>query len=90
MYSFLLTKRAYNLSDIVFSNEKIEEFYTDYGDGNVSGSWDKVTTFYDKQGKKLLKFGLAYDNVQLLAKEVKNTQKSIIKSKKEEIEQFKK
>lgn len=90
MYSFLLTKRAYNLSDIVFSNEKIEEFYTDYGDGNVSSSWDKVTTFYDKQGKKLFKFGLAYDNVQLLAKEVKNTQKSIIKSKKEEIEQFKK
>ena len=89
MYSFLLTKRAYNLSDIVFSNEKIEKYYTDYGDGNVS-SWDKVTTFYDKQGKKLFKFGLAYGNVQLLAKEVKNTQKSIIKSKKEEIEQFKK
>lgn len=54
MYSFLLTKRAYNLSDIVFSNEKIEEFYTDYGDGNVSSSWDKVTTFYDKQGKSYL------------------------------------
>ena len=82
VYSFLLTKRAYNLSDIVFSNEKIEEFYTDYGDGNVSSSWDKVTTFYDKQGKKLFKFGLAYDNVQLLAKEVKNTQKSISNQKK--------
>lgn len=82
MYSFLLTKRAYNLSDIVFSNEKIEEFYTDYGDGNVSSSWDKLTTFYDKQGKKLFKFGLAYGNVQLLAKEVKNTQKSISNQKK--------
>lgn len=75
VYSFLLTKREYKLSDIAFSNEKIEEFYKDYGDGNVSSSWDKVTTFYDKQGKKLFKFGLAYDNVRLLTKEVKNTQK---------------
>ena len=81
VYSFFLTKREYHLSDIVFSNEKIEEFYKDYGDGNVSSSWDKVTTFYDKQGKKLFKFGLAYDNVQLLTKEVKNTQKSISNQK---------
>ena len=81
VYSFFLTKRGYHLSDIVLSNEKIEEFYKDYGDGNVSSSWDKVTTFYDKQGKKLFKFGLAYDNVRLLTKEVKNTQKSISNQK---------
>lgn len=68
VYSFFLTKREYKLSDIVFSNEKTEEFYKDYGDGNVSISWDKVTTFCNKQGEKLFKFGFAYNNVQLLEK----------------------
>ena len=77
----IIRRREYNLSDIASSNEKIEEFYKDYGDGNVTSSWDKVTTFYNKQGKKLFKFGLAYDNVQLLVKEVKNTQKSISNQK---------
>ena len=82
VYSVLLKKREYNLSDISFSNEKIEEFSRDYGDGNVSSSWDKVTTFYNKQGKKLFKFGLAYDKVQLLVRDVRNTQKSISNQKK--------
>ena len=77
----IIRRREYNLSDIASSNEKIEEFYKDYGDGNVTSSWDKVTTFYNKQGKKLFKFGLAYDNIQLLVKEVKNTQKSISNQK---------
>ena len=36
------------------------KFYKDYGDGNVSSSWDKVTTFYNKPGEKLFKFGLAF------------------------------
>ena len=36
----IFTKREYNLSDIASSNEKIEEFYKDYGDGNVSNNWD--------------------------------------------------
>ena len=40
VYSCLFTKREYNLSDIASSNEKIEEFYKDYGDGNVSNNWD--------------------------------------------------
>lgn len=71
MYSFFLTKREYKLSDIAFSNEEIEEFCKDYGDGILSSSWDKVTTFYNKQGKKLFKFGLDYDNVQLLVRDVK-------------------
>ena len=79
----IIRRREYNLSDIASSNEKIEEFYKDYGDGNVISSWDKVTTFYNKQGKKLFKFGLAYDNIQLLVKEVKNTQKKYFKSEKE-------
>lgn len=84
MYNpFVYVKREYKLSDIAFSNEKIEEFYKDYGDGNVSSSWDKVTIFYNKQGEKLFKFGLAYDNVQLLVRDVKNTQRSISNQKKE-------
>ena len=36
VYTCLFTKREYNLSDIASSNEKIEEFYKDYGDGNVT------------------------------------------------------
>lgn len=83
VYSFFLTKREYKLSDIAFSNEKIEEFYKDYGDGNVSSSWVRITIFYNKQGEKLFKFGLAYDNVQLLVRDVKNTQRSISNQKKE-------
>ncbi len=82
VYSVFLKTREYNLSDITFFNEEIEEFYRDHGDGNVTSSWDKVTTFYNKQGEKLFKFGLAYDNVQLLASDVKNTQKSISNQKK--------
>ena len=82
VYSFFLTKREYKLSDIAFSNEEIEEFCKDYGDGILSSSWDKVTTFYNKQGKKLFKFGLDYDNVQLLVRDVKNTQRSISNQKK--------
>ena len=77
VYSFLLKKREYKLSDIAFFNQEIEEFYTDHGDGCVSSSWDKVTTFYNRQGKKLFKFGLAYDNVPLLVRDVKKTQKRV-------------
>ena len=36
----IIRRREYNLSDIASSNEKIEEFYKDYGDGNVSNNWD--------------------------------------------------
>lgn len=82
VYSFLLKKREYKLSDIAFSDEEIEAYYRDLGDGDVTNSWDKVTIFYNKQGEKLFKFGLAYDNVQLLARDIKNTQKSISNQKK--------
>lgn len=82
VYSFFLKKKEYKLSDIAFSNQIIEDFYMDHGDGYVSRSWDKVTTFYNKQGKKIFKFGLAYENVELLAREVKNAQKSISNQKK--------
>ena len=82
VYSVFLKTREYNLSDITFFNEEVEEFYRDHGDGMATSSWDKVITFYNKQGKKLFKFGLDYDNVQLLASDVKNTQKSISNQKK--------
>ena len=77
IYSILLKKREYPLSDIVFFKERTEEVYADHGDGNVAGSWDRVTTFYNRRGEKIFKFGLAYDNVHLLAKDVQNIQKSI-------------
>ena len=88
MYSFFLTKREYKLSDIAFSNEEIEEFCKDYGDGILSSSWDKVTTFYNKQGKKLFKFGLDYDNVQLISKRCQKYTEKYFKSEKEEIDNF--
>ena len=44
------------------------KFYKDYGDGIVSISWDKVTTFCNKQGEKFYKFGFAYKTDQLLEK----------------------
>lgn len=81
IYSSILKKKEYRLSDIVYSKEMYEEIHADYGDGNVTNSWDKITTFYNKEGKKLFKFGLAYNNVDLLVKEVMNTQKSILNQK---------
>ncbi len=77
VYSSLVKKKEYRLSDIAFSKEKLEEIHVDHGDGNATDSWDLVTTFYDRQGKKLFKFGMAYSNVDLLVKDVANTQKSI-------------
>lgn len=80
MYKISL-KKEYNLSDITYSNEKSEKLSIDYYDGNVMESSDKTTTFFDKQGKKLFKFGLAYDNVNLLVKDINNLQKSISNQK---------
>lgn len=81
MYSYLWIKKKYRLSDIVSFNTKNNEIHIDQRDGIVNSSYDKITTFYDKQGKKLFKFGLAYDNIQLLVNDVKNTQKSISNKK---------
>ena len=68
---------------------QVEEFYKDYGDGNVSSSWDKVTTFYNKQGEKLFKFGLAYDNVQLFSKRCQKYTEKYFESEKGEVDNFK-
>ena len=90
MYNKNVSEKVRALSDELAAAEDVDtffdavvKFYKDYGDGNVSSSWDKVTTFYNKQGEKLFKFGLAYDNVQLLVRDVKNTQRSISNQKKE-------
>ena len=89
MYNKNVSEKVRALSDELATAEDVDtffdavvKFYKDYGDGNVSSSWDKVTTFYNKQGEKLFKFGLAYDNVQLLVRDVKNTQRSISNQKK--------
>lgn len=81
IYSSILKKKEYRLSDIVCSKEAYEEIHVDHGDGNATDSWDKITAFYNRDGKKLFKFGLAYNNVDLLVKEVTNTQKSILNQK---------
>ena len=90
MYNKNVSEKVRALSDELAAAEDVDsffdavvKFYKDYGDGNVSSSWDKVTIFYNKQGEKLFKFGLAYDNVQLLVRDVKNTQRSISNQKKE-------
>ena len=90
MYNKNVSEKVRALSDELAAAEDVDtffdavvKFYKDYGDGNVSSSWDKVTTFYNKQGEKLFKFSLAYDNVQLLVRDVKNTQRSISNQKKE-------
>ena len=82
VYSVFFQRREYALSDIRFTKEKVEEFYKDHGNGDMTSSWDRVTTFYNSQGETLFKFGLAYDNVPLLVNDVKKTQKSIAKQKK--------
>lgn len=38
---------------------------------------DKVTAFYNRDGKKLFAFGLAYENVQKLEKNVADNRKSM-------------
>ena len=71
------------MSDIKTTKAEYEEATVGYlNDITPVTSSDHITTFYDKSGKKLFKFGLAYDNVQLLASDVKNTQKSISNQKK--------
>ena len=83
IYRTLFKKFEYRMSDIKTTKAEYEETTVGYlNDITPVTSSDHITTFYDKSGKKLFKFGLAYDNVQLLASDVKNTQKSISNQKK--------
>lgn len=70
--------KGYSLSEVYEYDTRLEETKAEYGDGYATpGSWDVVSIFYDKSGKKLFRFGLAYDNVERLKKEVDNCRKSI-------------
>ncbi len=71
----------YKMSDIRKFESRDKSFQWRQGNGQVGSSWDIVTTFYDKNGKKIFKFGLAYKNVDRLKKDVANTQKSISNNK---------
>ena len=83
IYRTLFKKFEYRMSDIKTTKAEYEETTVGYlNDITPVTSSDHITTFYDKSGKKLFKFGLAYDNVQLLASDVKNTQRSISNQKK--------
>lgn len=83
IYRTLFKKFEYRMSDIKTTKAEYEETTVGYlNDITPVTSSDHITNFYDKSGKKLFKFGLAYDNVQLLASDVKNTQKSISNQKK--------
>ena len=81
IYHIGFKNKEYRMSDIQTSKTKSETYRTglDYGNIVPIYSYDKLTVFYDKKGKKIFKFGLAYDNVERLKADVNNTQKSIAK-----------
>lgn len=81
IYHIGFKNKEYRMSDIKTSKTKSETYRTglDYGNIVPTYSYDKLTVFYDKKGKKIFKFGLAYDNVERLKADVNNTQKSIAK-----------
>ncbi len=78
----MLKTIEYKPSEVYSSKENYVE--TDYRDelGGWTITYDKVTTFYDSNEKKLFKFGMAYENVQKLEKTVANNRKSIKNMKK--------
>lgn len=81
VYHIGITNKEYRMSDIKTSKTQTEICDTGLYYENIvpANSYDKVTVFYDEKGKKIFKFGLAYDNVERLKTDVKNTQKSILK-----------
>lgn len=81
VYHIGVINREYPMSDIRTSKTQTETYNTGlyYEDMVPTTGYDKVITFYDKTGKKIFKFGLAYYNVERLQTDVKNTQKSISK-----------
>jgi hypothetical protein len=82
IYRRMLKTIEYKPSEVYSSKENYVE--TDYRDelGGWTTTYDKVTTFYDSNEKKLFKFGMAYENVQKLEKTVANNRKSIKNMKK--------
>jgi len=81
IYHIGLKNKEYCVSDIQTSKMQIETYQTGqyYEDMVPVENHDIITTFYDKSGKKVFKFGLGYYNVERFKTDVKNTQKSISK-----------
>lgn len=79
IYHIGVKNKEYRMSDIKTSKTQIHTYWTGlhYGDIVSVENHDKITVFYDKEGKKIFKFGLAYNNVERLKTDVNNTQKSI-------------
>ena len=83
VYKTLFKKKEYRPIEIYCAKTKIvgtKAYVSDYGITGC-GTWDKVTTFYNKSGKKLFAFGLAYENVSKLEKNITNNRKSFNGSK---------
>ena len=86
IYRTLFKKFEYRMSDIKTTKAEYEETTVGYlNDITPVTSYDYVTTFYNKSGKKLFKFGVDYENVERLQRDVLNTQKSIIKQSKKKL-----
>lgn len=83
IYHIGLINKEYRMSDIKTSKTQTETYHTGLYHEDIVPieSYDKVTTFYDKIGKKIFKFGVAYNNVERLKTDIENTQKSISKQK---------
>ncbi len=71
-----LRMRQYHISQIASCETKTESVRVRHSEGLVSDYWDEVTVFKDANGKKLFRFGLAYRNVDSLARRVKSVQKA--------------
>lgn len=84
IYHVGFKNKEYRMSDIKTSKTQTETYNTGLYHEDIvpADSYDKVTVFYDEKGKKIFEFGLDYDNVQLLVRDVKNTQRSISNQKK--------
>lgn len=66
------TKKEYPISDIKTSKSQTETYSVGcYEDRVAATGHDSVTIFYDKNGKPIFKFGLAYENVERLKDDVK-------------------
>ena len=76
VYCTMLKRVEYKPSEVHRSKTKIEanDYHDEYG---TWFTYDKVTTFYNKEGKKLFAFGLCYNNVEKLKKNIENNRKSI-------------
>lgn len=78
IYRTIFTKKEYKPSAVFSSNTLVEEYeYHDLDTCSRPSTYDKITTFYNNEGKKLFAFGLAYENVEKLKKNVENNRKSV-------------